>query len=242
MFVFAYTMSGIIYAILFVIVALAAFAFVIGGASSVVIKRTTSLNWGQSCLLGAAIGVGGCWYGIQPNERLVETLTIKAEDVVYAVGVSRRYDAIATFKGGGTDGVRATWSSSSPNVKIDNVGQGVAVSPGPATITAKVGDVEATLPVTVSAITLESIELEPSAMTLKENGLEEIKATGIWSDKSRSDLTLLVKRKSSNISVVSVDGPRTYATAMKPGDADVIAEYLGVTATCKVHVVERPDS
>jgi hypothetical protein len=63
---------------------------------------------------------------------------------------------------------RITWRSSAPNVaRVTSDGRLTAVAPGRATITALAGQVTATLPVTVVAATIASIDIAPRSITAR---------------------------------------------------------------------------
>jgi hypothetical protein len=63
---------------------------------------------------------------------------------------------------------RITWRSSAPNVvRVSSDGRLAAVAPGRATITASAGQASATLPVTVIAASIASIDIAPSSLTAR---------------------------------------------------------------------------
>ena len=73
---------------------------------------------------------------------------------------------------------RLTWRSSAPNVaRVGTDGRLVAVTPGRATITASAGQASATLPVTVLAASIASLDITPSSLSARTGDVVRFTAT-----------------------------------------------------------------
>ena len=213
---------------------------VVGGVSSVVIKKTTKLNWATCCLLGLALGVGACKMAFtSPPPKAPTSIKIvegRSEHPVFAVGVERRFECIGVTKAGNERAVRATWTSSGPGLEIDSNGVAQALKPGSYTVTAEFDGMKAILPAAVSEQKVVTLRLVPEDTTIKVGSFVTYKVFAQWSDGKESDVSLVVNYRSSAEARLSVKNSRTHAFASKPGEFLVTVDYLGASAVGAVRV------
>lgn len=246
MFVLCYTSQDILTALgVFVAIALVVSlgtVLVVGATSSVVIKKTTKLNWASSCLVGLVLGFGACNVMLfspahKEPVRSLKIASVKSEHPVFAVGVKRRFEAIGITKSGHERPVAATWASSGPGLVIDSKGVAQAVKPGSYTLTAKLDGMKATIAEVVSDQEVESIRVDPETAEVKVGAFVKYKVIARWSDGSETDVSLVAKYRSSAEAKLTVNSSRTHAFANKPGDFIVTVDYLGAQSFSSVRVV-----
>ena len=156
--------------------------------------------------------------------------------------------ATATFTDGSSQNVTSSvlYTTSNPAVAIvDLNGKVTAISAGTATISATLGVISASTPVTVSSAILLSISISPLAVTVAAGVSQQLTATGSFSDGSTQNLTNSLTWSSSNSHVATVSSTGNVVTA-NTGIATVTAASGLITGTVLVnshqrrrHVVDR---
>jgi uncharacterized repeat protein (TIGR03803 family) len=188
-----------------------------------------------------------------PGLSATTTLTVTSASLVsiaitpplpsVAAGTSEQFTATGTFSNNTTQNLTAdlTWTSS--NTAVDTVsssGLASAVAPGATTITAtcKVASICGSLAgsdtLTVTAATLVSIAITPSAPSIALGTSETFTATGTYSDNSTQNLTSQVTWSSASPAVATVSnaaGSNGVATPVAMGTTLVTAALGGVTST-----------
>ena len=188
-----------------------------------------------ACGGGGGGGGGGGFVGF-PAPPAAPTLTaiqITPAAAIRPLGLTQQYAAIATYSDGSTGDVTPSvaWKSSDPaKASIDATGLATTRSVGATTITTTlsgIGSNSATL--TISPVTLLSIQVTP-ADTSKAVGLtQQLTATGVFSDASTADLTGAVAWVSSDTAKVSIDS-QGLATTLAVGAAAISATLDRVTS------------
>jgi 6-phosphogluconolactonase (cycloisomerase 2 family)/urocanate hydratase len=175
-------------------------------------------------------------------------------------GDTQQYTATGTYSDGTTQNLtsQVTWSSSSTAVaSISNAagsnGFATAAGQGTTTLSAILGSVSGSAPLTVTAATLVSIGVTPSSSSLPNGNTEQFTATGTYSDGSTQNLTSHVTWSSSAGAVATISnasGSNGLATATAPGSTTVSAALgsvsgsapLAVTAAALVSIAVTPSS
>jgi trimeric autotransporter adhesin len=163
-----------------------------------------------------------------------------------ANGLSNRFVATGVYTDNSVHDISAsvTWSTSVGSVaSISNTSgsNGVTTTTGPGStmISATLGAVSASTPLTVTLATLASIEVTPTNPSIA-NGLSvALQATGIYTDHSTHDLTSLVAWSSSVGSVASVSnlpGSTGLATTLTPGSTTITANLGGMSGSTNLTV------
>lgn len=129
------------------------------------------------------------------------------------------------------------WSSSNNHiVNIDrtgaSIGRAVPTSVGTATITASQGTVLGSTTLNVTEAVLSSISITPNNFTAAIGVQKQFRATGVYSDNSKKDITSEVSWSSDAPSVVTignVEKSKGMATAVGVGTANLSAQFGSVT-------------
>ena len=173
------------------------------------------------------------------------TLNVTASDLVSieitpnnpsrALGTTVQFTATGTFSDSATHDITASvnWDSSDTAVATTSNNSGSkgltqSVSQGSATITATdtASGISAAITLSVTAATLDSIEITPTNPTIGVGTKQPFTATGIYSDASTQDLTTSVTWSSSDTSIASISnvtGNKGLADGMAPGAATIAA-------------------
>jgi uncharacterized protein YjdB len=139
---------------------------------------------------------------------------------------------------------QATWQSSDATVAavsdaIGSKGLAQTLAAGSASITATYQGVTGATTITVTAATLSQIQVTPFNPTMPAGFGRQLQATGIYSDNSTRNLTLLATWTSSAPSVATVSdsgGTKGALSPLSAGNTTVSATYGGVTGTDSVTV------
>ena len=124
-----------------------------------------------------------------------------------------------------------TWSSADETIAtVDKNGKVTGTGGGVTTVTASIGDLEATCTVTVT-VPVESITLDKTSLTMKVGETATLKATVKPDDATDKTVTW----SSADKSIATVDKTGK-VTAVKEGETVITAKAGDKTATCKVTV------
>jgi 6-phosphogluconolactonase (cycloisomerase 2 family)/uncharacterized protein YjdB len=163
-----------------------------------------------------------------------------------AAGTSQQFIATGTYTDNSTQNLTSSvaWSSTATNVAtVSNAagsnGLATAGVPGPATITAALGNVSGSTTLTVTAATLVSIGVTPLNPSAAVGLNTQFVATGVYTDNSTHNLTHAVVWSSSDPTVVTVSnnsgagahGFNGIATALNPGSVTITAMLGAVSGS-----------
>ncbi|MGF1469932.1 MAG: Ig-like domain-containing protein [Sandaracinaceae bacterium] len=165
-------------------------------------------------------------------------------DPTVGVGVDLAFQATGIFE----DGTRADltptvlWVATNPAVlAVDEDGRGRTQSPGTSIVRARLGDVEGTSTVTVTAATLLGIVVDPASVTLGPGERTALSATGTYSDGSQADVSASVLWTSDDAAVVTVSnapGREGELTGLSAGTTTVRASIGDVEGSASVRVTD----
>ena len=131
-----------------------------------------------------------------------------------------------------------TWSSSAASIaNVSNSGQVNGLKGGSVTITAAVGNISATITLTVNG-SLVSISLSPNTSSLAAGATQQFKATGTYSDGASEDITMLVAWSSSANGVAAISHTGLL-TAVAAGQAKIDASLNAMNASETVSVTDN---
>lgn len=170
---------------------------------------------------------------------LVTAISVTPANVSIAKGSTQQYVATATFNDGTTQDVTtsATWGSSNPAVASISSAQGSdglasALSTGSATISANYGGAAGAAALQVTAATLVAIEVSPANSRLPVGFSRTLRATGIYSDSTRRDVSAAVSWQAGDSAVVTISntsGPGAQATGVAAGTVAITAQLGAVS-------------
>ncbi len=171
-----------------------------------------------------------------------------------ALGTSETFTATGTYSDNSTQNLTAlvTWRSATPSVAtISNAagtaGAATSVATGTTAITAVLGSVTSpAVTFTVTPATLVSIAITPTSPSIPVAGIEQLIATGTYSDNSAQILTTAVTWASSDASIAPISnasGSQGQATGLVLGSTSISATLGSVTSpTVTLTVTAQMDS
>ncbi|MBA7516051.1 hypothetical protein ES705_08096 [subsurface metagenome] len=172
----------------------------------------------------------------------VMTLFVKQSETI--VSVTAHYSDGTTFviDQPGYDYGNGSDDDSVAEVSVSHVV--TAVTEGTATITVMYEDKTDTIAVTVKAILLDSIVVDPDKMDLKVGDREPFTVTAHYNDESTADIDLRnCSYESSDPLVATVVASRTHVKVVSAngvGTATITVKYGGIEDTIEVEVSEPP--
>lgn len=205
----------------------------------------TAVAPGGATVSAAFKGVSG---STSVTVTAAELLSIEVTPVTPTVanGTSLQLTATGIFSDHSTQDLtrQVSWASSSTTVATVSNATGSnglinTAAVGTATISATLGSVAGSTGLTVSTAVLTSIEVTPASPSAAKGTQEQLRATGIFSDNSRQDLTTQVTWSSTDGSVAVVSnasGRQGLVSNAGVGSATVLAALDGVSASASVTV------
>jgi uncharacterized protein YjdB len=211
------------------------------GVATVSASGTVTGQAAGTTTITASVGGLSTSATIAITAATLTSLQVAPLAAVLPLGISTQLTATGVYSDGShtdlTD--RVTWTSSLPAfASVSNVagarGKVTSQALGATTITAALDGASATALVTVTPGTLAEIQLTPSSLALPAGISTDVVATGVYSDGTTHDLSLLAAWSSSAPAIVSVLAG--HVTALAPGSATVTVNLGGVTQTLPVTV------
>ena len=205
----------------------------------------TAIAAGATTVTATFSGLSGT-ATITVTSAIISSIQVTPTTPTVAKGVPVRFTATVLYSDNTSQDVTATstWLSSAPAVagvsdSGGSRGQASTLSKGTATISATYKGITGSTTITVTDATLTTIQVTPFAPILPIGYVTQSQATGIYSDNSTQDLTLLATWISSAPAVVAVSdsGPtKGRVTPLSAGNANIQAVYQGVTGAVGVVV------
>ncbi len=169
---------------------------------------------------------------------VMTSLVIGSSSSSITKGKTLQLTVTGTLADGSTQDMSAsvTWSSSAPNIiSVSASGVITAIAVGTATISAHSGSLVGSAVFTVSAATLTSIALTPSAPSITKGKTQQLAVTGTFSDGSTQDVTATAAWTVSSTSTISVNNAGL-VTAVANGTATVTATVGSVSGSDAITV------
>jgi hypothetical protein len=168
----------------------------------------------------------------------VTSITVTPSSKTIAPGTKQNFNATGTFSDSSTQIITSdvVWASDTPSVAtITAAGTATGVSAGPANISATLGSVSGSAPLTVSGATLVSLAVTPPSAVLAPASTLGYQAVGTYNDGTTQTISNSVTWTSSVPSVVTIT-PSGVATGQSPGAATIKAQIGSVFNTSNVIV------
>ena len=195
---------------------------------------------GALCLTGCGSKGAGSGLTDETNPTL-ETLTVSGSASTVAVPSTLQLSAMGNYSDDSQKSLssQVTWQSSDTTIAtISASGMLTAVKAGSVTVTATMGTVSGTKPITVTAAPLRSIAVSGGS-SLEAGLTEQLAAQGTYADKSTQDLTSQVTWQSSNLAVATVSASGLL-TAVQAGPVTITATMGTVSGTISITVTSVP--
>lgn len=156
-------------------------------------------------------------------------------------GLTQQYTATGTYSDHSHQNLTTsvTWSSSAATATIAATGLATGTSAGPTTISATLGALSGSAPLTVTAPTLLSINVTPANSSAPKGTQPQLTAVGVYDNGTTQVLTGAVQWSSSTPSVATVSNAGAYsglASALSTGPTTITATYQGVTGSTRLTV------
>jgi len=205
----------------------------------------STLGAGTSVITATANGVSGT-VSLTVTAATLVSVGITPATLTLPVGVARQFRATGIYTDKSTHDLTysVTWSSSAPTVasisnQAGSAGMVSASQVGTSTLTATLGTISSTAPLTVTAAALASIGLTPTNSSLAAGLNQQFTATGTYTDNSTHNLTTLVVWTSSATGVATISNAASYnglVKAVTPGTTTITATLNGVAGSSTLTV------
>jgi hypothetical protein len=204
-------------------------------------------------LIVVLLGLLGCSEDdspTRPNDFTpLTSIEIVSQNPSIANLTSNQFTAIGNFSGLFTRDITAQvlWESSVPGVATistvaETVGRATAAGPGTTTVTARLGDVDASFELLVSDAVINALAIAPLTPSTPTGLTTQFSAIGTFSDATTQDLTFDVAWESSDPAVATIGnapGDKGLASALDPGTTTISAAFGGQTQST-VMTVSNP--
>lgn len=182
---------------------------------------------------GTATGMSGTINVLAPTSVLISPSNFSV-----AEGNVVQFTATGTLPDGSLLDLKdlAAWTSSSTAVAtIDGNGLATTIGPGQTTISAHLGSSGETTLTVVGAPALQSISINPPALTLAPGKTAQLTVTAHYSDGSTADVTSQVDWASGTRQVATVS-PTGLVSALSQGETSIAAKFDGEIELVEVKV------
>ncbi|MBM9579257.1 Ig-like domain-containing protein [Leptospira sp. 201903070] len=182
---------------------------------------------------------------VTPAELI--SISVTPPNPSVAKGFSQQFVATGTYTDNTTQNITGSvsWSSSNPSkAQISNStgSEGLAstLDVGNVAITATLGSISGSSNLTISSAVLITIQVAPTNPSVAKGLSKQFTATGIYSDNSTQDLTLLAtwsSSDSSKILISNASGSEGLASANALGFSNIIATYGSIQSAISMMTV-----
>jgi trimeric autotransporter adhesin len=216
---------------------------------------TTEVTWASSTTSVATVSSGGLATGVGVGATTISatkggitgstvvtvvslplvSIAVTPPNPSIAKGTTQQFTATGTYSDNSTQDLttQVTWASDTTGVAtISGGGLATAVAVGTAHISATKGAITGSTGLTVTPAILQSIAVTPANPSLAKGTMQQLTATGTYSDLSTQDLTTQVAWASDTAGVATVSnaaGTKGLATAVAVGTATISATTGSVT-------------
>ena len=174
--------------------------------------------------------------------KTLSSLALSPSPVSLQVGSTQALTVTATYSDASTAtlSTQLSFTSSSSSVAtVSAAGLITAISAGETTVEVTSGGKTAHVTVTVTAATLNSVTVDPTAADVFVGHTQALKVVGSFSDGTTATITTGVTFASSVEAVASVDSAGL-VTGITPGTSTITVTVQGKNATCAVTVRPSP--
>ncbi len=170
----------------------------------------------------------------------LQTIVLSASSTQIAAGLTATFSAKGIYSDGSEQNLtnQVLWSVSDTSKASINPETGLltALQVGSVSVLAAKENLSGSLPITVSAATLESIAVTPSVLSLAKGSSADVNVFAIFSDKSKQDVSAQVEWSNTNNQVASIENNAVSVTAITEGFTTLSASLSGQSADLSVTV------
>ncbi len=198
----------------------------------------TAVAPGSAAITATSGGVSGS-STLNVTAATLQSIAVTPPAPSIAKGTTQQFVATGTFSNGSTQDLtnQATWSSSDPTIGLvsdaaGSKGLGTGVAVGTATVSAALNGVTGSTSLTVTAATLRSIAVAPTAPSVAKGKTVQFTASGTYSDNSTQDISSQVTWASSVTTVASISnaaGSKGLTSTLLVGTSNISAVLEGKT-------------
>ncbi len=219
---------------------------------------TATVSWGSSDSAVATINAAGLATAAAAGTTTIKasmgsvsastTMTVTGATLVsiavtpptpsIANGTTQQFVATGLFSDNSTQDLttQVTWDSWEKSVAtVDTKGLATSVASGSTMITATLGDISGSTSLAVTSATLVSVEVTPTNPSIDRGTTQQFKATGVFSDNTKQDLTGAATWKSATTSVATINSAGQ-ATGVATGTSAITASFGGKSDTTTLTV------
>lgn len=161
----------------------------LNSAGSVLYSGSTTISVAPNSTVQVVVLVAP----VVPPVGPLMSLQVTPATASIVAGTTQQYVAIGTYADKSTQDVSAsvTWNADTSGVAtISAAGLATGVTPGTASINATLGSITSnTAALTVTAVTLVSVQVTPATVSISAGMTKQFKATAIYADNSIQDVT-----------------------------------------------------
>jgi len=205
----------------------------IGGANGVA-KGLASGTTTITAMLGSVTTTAT----LTVTNATVTLITVTPSSKTIAPGTKQNFNATGTFSDSTTQIITSdvVWASDTLSVAtITAAGTATGVSAGTTNISATLGSIVGSAPLTVSGATLVSLAVTPTTAVLAPASTLVYQAVGTYSDNSTQTISNSVTWSSSDTNVVTIAGSGQ-ATGQSAGAASIKAQIGSISGTSNIIV------
>jgi uncharacterized protein YjdB len=202
-------------------------------------------NTGATTITAAYSGKTGV-AALTVTAATLVSIAVSPPNSTIAKGTTTQFQANGTYTDMSVQDItqQVNWASSNNAFASVSNGAGseglaTAIAIGTVNVTATLGAIVGTTPLTVSAATLVSLQIDPPNPTILKGNAQQFTATGTYTDNSTQDLTAPVTWSSSATGVATISnvaGSHGLATSVAPGITTITATLGAVTTTTTLTV------
>ncbi len=196
--------------------------------------------------ISAALGTVSGTTNLEVTAATLVAIEVSPAEPSLSKGTTRQLTATGLYSDNSTQDLttQVTWNSSDPSVaSVSNAagsnGLAAALAVGSTTVSAVLGPVYGTTTLTVTAVVLVSIEVDPYNAVTVMGVTRQFTASGVYSDSTVQDLTQQVTWSTSVKSVANISNAsdsRGLATPAKIGSTTISATLGGVQGSTTLTV------
>jgi|GEM_PF-5944049 len=206
----------------------------------------TGLSAGTTGITASLSGVTSPAVTLTVTPAVLQTITVTPPGPTIILGSGQQFRAVGTYSDGSIVDITtlAAWTSSDTGKATIGPATGLATSvgEGTTTITATLSGVSGSTTLRVTAASLSSIAVTPSAPSVAAGKTQQFAAVGTFSDAATAALTYAVTWSSNNTAVARINSAGL-ATTYAAGIANVTATMSGKTGTATFTVTDAvPES